>query len=202
MRCGRATTETRPPSASTSASNATFSSGVHLRRRSTRAMNSTSPTRASLWTYRRRLQRSLKLVVSGAPGIRSRPSAYVVPTIVGSRVAPWRVRCAPLSLRGPQGPKQSPAWRADGRSSRRRLLRPSGPRNDRGTTFRASVIRVLVPHTYKMLALPLWEGSFGRAYAPTDDSGGATSSSARRSAFTPSQASTSPATTISPPPSR
>jgi hypothetical protein len=39
-------------------------------------MTSTSPTHASFWTYRRRLQRSVTLVNSIAAAIRPRPSAY------------------------------------------------------------------------------------------------------------------------------
>jgi hypothetical protein len=53
IRCRRATTETLPPSASTSAYSAPFSRGVHFRGRSTRATISTSPNRPSFWSYRR-----------------------------------------------------------------------------------------------------------------------------------------------------
>ena len=77
-RCRRATSFTLPPSASTSAISAAFSSMVHFRRRSTRATISTSDTYASLWSYRRNFQLPQVSAIHGHAATRPTPGAYSV----------------------------------------------------------------------------------------------------------------------------
>src|SRR5580693_9043960 len=73
--CRRATTETWPPDASTSANSAAFSCSVHCRRRSTRAIISPSTPRGSFCTSRR-----TQLLPARFPWLhpsgRFRPDAY------------------------------------------------------------------------------------------------------------------------------
>src|SRR4051812_8839893 len=75
---------TLPPSASTSAISAAFSSILHFRRRSTRARISTSDTRTSFWSDRR-LQQSQLSAVHAPLATRPRPGAYVDPAPIGDQ---------------------------------------------------------------------------------------------------------------------
>src|SRR4051794_4547500 len=79
IRCRCATSFTLPPSASTSAISAAFSSILHFRRRSARARISTSDTQTSFWSDRSRLQQRQISAIHAPLATRPRPSAYSRP---------------------------------------------------------------------------------------------------------------------------